>query len=295
MGSDNLLYKVEVDSVNKSFYRRDGGKFKLLKIVEDLSFTVSDKEFVVIVGPSGCGKTTLLRLIDGLIQPDAGRISINGRSPSAPGPDKGVVFQSFRLLPWKNVLENIAFPLAIQGLHKEKRMARALEYAKLVGLTGFEHSYPHELSGGMQQRVGLARALAMDPEILLMDEPFASLDAQIREIMQLELLKIWSQKKTTVIFVTHSLDEAVLLADRIVLLGPRPSTVKEVIDISLPRPRWTYDVKSHPDYISIRAYLWRRIKEMVATPESIPEMYTEPQIQPLIKESRPTTSQPTTD
>ncbi len=280
------MYKVEVDSVNKSFYRRDSGKFKLLKIIDDLSFTVSDKEFVVIVGPSGCGKTTLLRLIDGLIQPDAGQIFIDGKSPPTPGPDKGVVFQSFRLLPWKNVVENIGFPLAIQGLPKEARTARALEYAKLVGLTGFEHSYPHELSGGMQQRVGLARALAMDPEILLMDEPFASLDAQIREIMQLELLRIWSQKKTTVVFVTHSLDEAVLLADKIILLGPRPSTVTEVIDVTLPRPRWTYDVKSHPDFITMRAYLWRRIKEMVASSESIPNTNGEPQYQPLIKDSR---------
>src|SRR5574340_431310 len=214
------MYKVEVEGVSKSFYRRDGGKFTLLKILEDLSFTVRDKEFIVIVGPSGCGKTTLLRLIDGLIQPDSGRITIGGKSPSRPGPDKGVVFQSFRLLPWKNVVENIEFPMVIQGLPKQTRIQRAIEHVKLVGLTGFENSYPHELSGGMQQRVGLARALTMNPEILLMDEPFASIDAQTREFMQLELLKIWSQKKSTVIFVTHSLDEAVLLADRIILLGP---------------------------------------------------------------------------
>lgn len=286
------MYKVEVDNVNKSFYRRDNKQFKLLKIMEDLSFTVNDKEFAVIVGPSGCGKTTLLRLIDGLIQPDTGQIYIDGKTPPKPGPDIGVVFQSFRLLPWKNVIENIGFPLAIQGLNKERRNERALQYAKLVGLAGFENSYPHELSGGMQQRVGLARALAMDPEILLMDEPFASLDAQIREIMQLELLKIWSQKKTTVIFVTHSLDEAVLLADRIILLGPRPSTVKEVIDVSLPRPRWTYDVKSHPDYVRIRSHLWTRIKEMVATTEGLPpDTYTtEPQIQPLIEDAQPATN-----
>ncbi len=265
-----MVYKVEVEGLSKSFYRRDGGKFTRLRILDKVSFRVSDKEFVVIVGPSGCGKTTLLRLLDGLIQPDDGRISISGNSPSKPGPDKGVVFQSFRLLPWKNVVGNIEFPMMIQGLSKEERVARSMAYVKMVGLTGFENSYPHELSGGMQQRVGLARALAMNPEILLMDEPFASLDAQIREFMQLELLRIWAQEKKTVIFVTHSLDEAVLLADRIILLGPRPSSVEEEIDVPLPRPRWKYDARSHPDFIKLRAYLWGRVKEMVASSEAQP-------------------------
>ena len=260
-----MVYKVEVEGVNKSFYKRDGGRFIPLKILDNISFRVEDKEFVVIVGPSGCGKTTLLRLLDGLIQPDSGRISINGKSPSKPGPDKGVVFQSFRLLPWKNVIENIEFPMLIQGLPKEERETRSREHVKLVGLTGFENSYPHELSGGMQQRVGLARALAINPEILLMDEPFASIDAQTREFMQLELLRIWSQEKNTVIFVTHSLDEAVLLADRIILLGVRPSSVKESIDVPLPRPRWTYDARSHPEFVKIRAYLWKRVNEMATS------------------------------
>ncbi|MFQ6135371.1 MAG: ABC transporter ATP-binding protein [Nitrososphaerales archaeon] len=262
------MHMVELERVKKSFLKVESKKITVVKALEDVSLTVKKNEFVVIVGPSGCGKTTILRLIDGLIQPDRGRITVNGESPPKPGPDKGFVFQTFGLLPWRNVIDNIRFPMEIQDVPEEEQITRSMKYVKMVGLSGFEKSYPHELSGGMQQRVGLARALAMDPEILIMDEPFASVDAQTREIMQIELLKIWTEKKVTIIFVTHSLDEALFLADRIILMGPRPSKVEETIEVPLPRPRWEYDVRAEPEYIKLRAYLWNRLKGMVSMLES---------------------------
>ncbi len=221
-------------------------------------------EFVCLVGPSGCGKTTLLRLMDGLLEPDSGDVVVDGVTTARPGPQAGFVFQSFRLLPWRTVIDNVAFPLEIQDLDKAQRQSKAQQYLTLVGLEGFEHSYPHELSGGMQQRVGLARALALEPKILLMDEPFAALDAQTREFMQIELSRIWQLLGIAVVFVTHSLDEALFLGDRIVLMGPRPGTVEEVIPLALERPRWGYDIRATPEFIERRAYLWRRIRAMVA-------------------------------
>ena len=173
-------------------------------------------------------------------------------------------FQSFRLLPWRTVADNVEFPLQVQGMPRTARLSRAREYLRLVGLEDFEHSYPHELSGGMQQRVGLARALALEPQILLMDEPFAALDAQTREFMQMELGRIWEHLGVAVVFVTHSLDEALFLADRIVLMGPRPGTVEEVLPVALPRPRWGYDFRATPEFLERRAYLWQRIRGMVA-------------------------------
>jgi NitT/TauT family transport system ATP-binding protein len=232
--------------------------------LQDVSLQVMPGEFVCLVGPSGCGKTTLLRLMDGLLQPDSGQVLIDGNRPATPGQHAGFVFQSFRLLPWRTVLDNIEFPLQIQAMPRPARLERAREYLRLVGLEDFEHSYPHELSGGMQQRVGLARALALEPEILLMDEPFAALDAQTREFMQLELGRLWQHLGIAVVFVTHSLDEALFLGDRIVLMGPRPGTVQEVLPISLPRPRWSYDFRAEHEFLERRAYLWQRIRGMVA-------------------------------
>jgi NitT/TauT family transport system ATP-binding protein len=221
-------------------------------------------EFVCLVGPSGCGKTTLLRLMHGLLEPDSGEVLIDGKPQLAPGPNAGFVFQSFRLLPWRTVGDNVEFPLQIQGMPRAQRLSRAREYLRLVGLEDFEHSYPHELSGGMQQRVGLARALALEPQILLMDEPFAALDAQTREFMQIELGRIWEHLGIAVVFVTHSLDEALFLADRIVLMSPRPGTVDEVLPVTLPRPRWGYDFRATPEFLERRGYLWQRIRGMVA-------------------------------
>ncbi|HYU19877.1 MAG TPA: ABC transporter ATP-binding protein [Chloroflexota bacterium] len=263
--------KIEVRGVRKTF-RRPGSKPPVsVEVLRDVSFSVQPGEFVCLVGPSGCGKTTLLRLIDGLLAPDQGEIAIDGLGPPKPGPQAGFVFQSFRLLPWRTVLDNVQFPLQIQGMDRQRRLARASEFVALVGLEGFEHSFPHELSGGMQQRVGLARALALEPEILLMDEPFAALDAQTRELMQIELSRIWEARRVAVVFVTHSLDEALFLADRIILLGPRPATVDEVLEVPLQRPRWEYDVRAQVQYVDMRAHLWARIRTMVGgQPEFMP-------------------------
>ena len=256
--------KIDVCQVSKTFHRRRGNVESSVAALRDVSLQIMPGEFVCLVGPSGCGKTTLLRLIDGLLEPDSGYITIDGHAAPTPGPQAGFVFQSFRLLPWRTVLDNVEFPLEIQQLDKRLRQERAMEYVRLVGLEGFEHSYPHELSGGMQQRVGLARALALEPQILLMDEPFAALDAQTREFMQMELSRIWQSLGIAVVFVTHSLDEALYLADRVVLMGPRPGHVQEVLDVTLPRPRWEYDYRAAPEFIERRGYLWERIRDMVA-------------------------------
>src|SRR5205823_9252491 len=177
-----------------------------------------------------------------LFQPDTGEVLIDGVMPARPGPHAAFVFQSFRLLPWRSVLDNVAFPLQIQGWPRQQRLDRAREYLRLVGLEAFADNYTHELSGGMQQRVGLARALCVEPRILLMDEPLAALDAQTRELMQIELSRVWQQLELAVVFVTHSLDEALFLADRIVLMGPRPGYIEEILPITLPRPRWKYEI-----------------------------------------------------
>ena len=258
------MLKIDVRHVSKTFRRRRGKVDAAIRALRDVSLQVTAGEFVCLVGPSGCGKTTLLRLIHGLLEPDSGDILIDGQSGYAPGPHAGFVFQSFRLLPWRTVLDNVVFPLQIQGMAHGQRQARARDYLRLVGLEDFEHSYPHELSGGMQQRVGLARALALEPKILLMDEPFAALDAQTREFMQIELSRIWEHLGIAVVFVTHSLDEALFLADRIVLMGPRPGTVEEILPVELRRPRWDYDFRATPEFLERRAYLWQRIRGMVA-------------------------------
>ncbi len=203
--------------------------------VQDVSLTVEQSEFVSIVGPSGCGKTTLLNMIAGFIPPSEGRVLIDGRAVSGPGPDRGVVFQSFALFPWKTVLENIAFGPKMRGMRRDDRERIAREFVALVGLAGSEGRYPHELSGGMQQRVGVARALANHPDVLLMDEPFASVDAQTRMTLQEELTRIWQVRRPTILFVTHDVDEAVFLADRVVVFSR--GQVKADFTLPLPRPR----------------------------------------------------------
>lgn len=251
---------IVVDGVSKTFSR--GPSAQSVMALGDVSLTFPANGFVTIFGPSGCGKTTLLRLIGGLLQPDSGEISVYGRKP-APGAGTGFVFQSFRLLPWRTVRDNVGFPLEIQGIGGEARRARVDDYLSRVGLADFAESFPSELSGGMNQRVALARALVAEPRLLLMDEPFASLDAQTREFMQMELLRLWRQKQGEVIFVTHSVDEAISLSDRIVVMSPRPGRVVEIVEVDLPRPRWEYDLRARPEFNELRAHLWGRIKEMV--------------------------------
>ncbi|WP_063798143.1 ABC transporter ATP-binding protein [Streptomyces sp. 150FB] len=205
--------------------------------VDGFEADVSEGEFVTIVGASGCGKSSVLMAADGLLATSGGAVRINGTPVTKPGPDRAMVFQDASLMPWRTVLSNVAFGLELQGVGKAERLAAAQRYVDLVGLRGRETSRPHELSGGMRQRVGIARALATDPAVLLMDEPFGALDAQTRELMAVELLKIWDIDRKTVLFVTHGIDEAVFLADRILVMGGRPSRVTEIIEIDLPRPR----------------------------------------------------------
>ncbi len=216
--------------------------------VENFSLEAERGEFVCILGPSGCGKTTVLRIIAGLENLTSGEIKVDGLGVTEPGPDRGMVFQEFALFPWRTVRRNIEFGLEVKGMPPEKRREVSQTYIDLVGLKGFEDSHPYELSGGMKQRVGIARALANEPAILLMDEPFGALDAQTRNQMQNELLRIWQETKKTVVFITHSVDEAVFLADRIIVMTARPGSVKDIYNIDLPRPR----NRAHPKFIEMR-------------------------------------------
>ncbi|MDY6931945.1 MAG: ABC transporter ATP-binding protein [Halobacteriota archaeon] len=218
-------------------------KFDDFTAIEDASFVVEDGEFVCILGPSGCGKTTLLRMIGGLDDITGGEIILGDRSVSGPGSDRGFVFQEYTLFPWRNAQKNVEFGLEIQGVDRVEREKIAERYIDLVGLKGFVDRYPKELSGGMKQRVAIARALASNPEILLMDEPFGALDAQTRNLMQVELLRIWEKEHKTILFVTHSVDEAVFLADRVFVLTTSPGKIREIIEINVKRPRKRTDTE----------------------------------------------------
>ncbi len=250
---------VALKNVGKTFGRAaaSGGVVAALR---DVSLTVEDGTFLALLGPSGCGKTTVLRLADGLIQPDAGTVEVFG-APPQPGPGIGLVFQSFRLIPWATVRQNIQFALHGTGFGKADSADRTRQYIELVGLTRFADVYPAALSGGMKQRVALARALAPEPAVLLMDEPFASIDSQTRELMQVELMRIWTLRHPAVMFVTHSVDEAIVLADKIALMGP--GSVIETVSVDLDRPRWTYDARAEPRYVELRQYLSNRMRQLV--------------------------------
>jgi NitT/TauT family transport system ATP-binding protein len=226
-----------------------------LDVLEDLSLSVGAAEIVSIVGPSGCGKTTLLRCVGGLNQLNAGEIRIEGQRVEKPIPSVSMVFQHFGLFPWRNLWNNIAYGLKLRGTPREETERRVSEAIELVGLKGFEHAYPHQLSGGMQQRAGLARALVMEPRVLLMDEPFSAIDAQTREQLQFELLRIWDARPTAMMFVTHSIDEAVLMGDRVVVLAGRPAHVRAVRKVDLPRPR-DRSVVSTANFIKLREQVW---------------------------------------
>ncbi|MPZ82980.1 MAG: ATP-binding cassette domain-containing protein [Actinophytocola sp.] len=229
-------------------------------VLADVNFEVREQEFVAVIGPSGCGKTTLIKIIHGLLPAEHGVVELNGKPVTNPSTACGFVFQHAGLLPWRTAQKNVEFGLETKGVARAERARVAEEALTLVGLTGFEDYYPHQLSGGMQQRVGLARALARGPDVLLMDEPFGALDAQTRERMQEELLKINELTKKTVVFVTHDLDEAVYLADRVVVLAARPGRVREIVDINLPRPRPpAADTKSMAEFVDKRRLIWSLI------------------------------------
>lgn len=259
------MARLELRNISKNY----GTGEDLITALDDVSLTVEDEEFVSILGPSGCGKSTLLRIIDGLLEPTAGDVIIDGEEVSGSGQDRGMVFQSFNLFPWRTVRANIEFGLEIGGTPKEERRRIANEYIDMVGLTDFGDSYPKELSGGMQQRVGLARALAIDPELLLMDEPFGALDAQTRELMQTELLKIWSNDQKTSVFVTHDIEEAVFLSDRVVVLTDRPGRIHEIIDVPFDRPRYGRDLKADPKFGRIREDIWDLLFEDAEQPATV--------------------------
>ena len=233
-------------------------------IFKDINLTVRDGEFLSIVGPSGCGKTTLLRVINGLLPASSGQIFIDGKEQKGPNGEllMGFVFQGASLLPWRTSLKNVLLGLERRNSVRREAEEVARKYLELVGLSGFENHYPHELSGGMQQRVNLARALAIDPKILLMDEPFASLDAQTRSFMQLELLRIWAQTRKTVIFVTHMISEAILLSDRVVVFSHRPGRIRSEFKVPLPRPR-DMEVKSDARFVELENVVWKQIEEEV--------------------------------
>ncbi|WP_066891142.1 ABC transporter ATP-binding protein [Carbonactinospora thermoautotrophica] len=228
------MRSVEVRGVTKRYWAEAGEAFDALGGVD---LEAAAGEFLAILGPSGCGKTTLLRMIAGLEEPTTGEVRVGGRAVTGPGPDRSVVFQQPALLPWRTAAANVAFPLEVAGVPRQERRRRVAELLSLVGLEGFERAYPHELSGGMRQRVDLARALATRPDVLLADEPFGALDAITRNAMQEELLRVWRRDRTTVLFVTHSADEAVFLADRVAVLAPRPGRLVGVVTVDLPRPR----------------------------------------------------------
>jgi len=249
------MAKIVIRNLTKTY--SNGGVVAL----QNINLEVQPNESLCILGPSGSGKTTLLRVIDCLIARDQGEILIDGEPVVQPRPDVAMVFQHFGLFPWKRLDENIAYGLELRGGAKQEMLATVQHYIELMGLKGFEKSYPHQLSGGMQQRAGLARALAIKPSLLLMDEPFGSLDAQTRELMQEELLRILESEKKTMIFVTHSIDESILLGDRIVMMSRRPGCVREIFPVDIPRPRKIASVRSHPRYLELRNSIWEMLKQ----------------------------------
>ena len=251
--------KLEVKNLSKSYTGKDGEDSLVLS---DISLQVPAGQFVCIVGASGCGKTTFVKIVDGLTSITSGQIEVDGKPIDGPGPERGFVFQNDSLFPWRTVRENVLFGLQMQGKPHASSVQSSQEMIELVGLAGYDDYYPHELSGGMRQRVNLARALAMDPDVLMMDEPFAALDAQTREIMQRELLKIWEARKKTVLFITHQIDEAIYLADRVLVFGANPGRVKDDIPIGFSRPR-SLHLKRTPEFIEYTDRIWNLIEEEV--------------------------------
>jgi NitT/TauT family transport system ATP-binding protein len=254
-----MTTKISLRGVSKVFSARG----RQVTALQDVSLDVHSGEFLVIVGPSGCGKSTLLDLLGGLGTVSAGEIAINGEPVTGPGPDRGIVFQQYALLPWRTALSNIEFGLEAAGASRRDRADRARHFLDLVGLSGFADRYPHELSGGMKQRVAIARSLAVDPDVLLMDEPFAALDAQTRDTLQDELLRIWEQTGKTVVFITHGIDEAVYLGQRVAVMTSRPGRIKQVVEIPLGSRKATEDLRSDPLFARYRHEIWSLLRDEV--------------------------------
>ncbi|AJW47073.1 MULTISPECIES: ABC transporter ATP-binding protein [Ralstonia] len=251
--------------------RNDAGQREDVAVLRDFDLDIRDGEFLSVLGPSGCGKSTFLSILAGLTDRTGGSIRIDGQPLTGINPQQGVVFQGYALFPWRTVLENIEVGLEIRGVPKAERRRIAQEHLELVGLTGAGARYPHEISGGMKQRVAIARSLAYKPDVLLMDEPFAALDAQTREILQGELLRIWEQYRKTIVFITHSLDEAIFLSDRIAVMTRRPGTVKQILEVPLPRPRLP-ELRNSEAFVALRQQAWDILKDEVqfANPGAAP-------------------------
>ncbi len=248
---------ISAENVNLTFTPKNR---QAVTALSGFNIDIEQGQFVSIVGPSGCGKSTFLNVLLGLIPPNTGVMSVNGNTVTGPGTDRAMVFQEFGLLPWRTVANNVELGLELQGVAKGPRRETTQNFIEMVGLTGFENHYPHELSGGMKQRVGLARALASDPDVLLMDEPFAALDAQTRDIMQAELLRIWQEAKKTVLFVTHQIEEAVYLSDQVIVMTKRPGRLKKLFEIDLPRPR-DYEMRVSARFNELKLDIWNELKD----------------------------------
>jgi NitT/TauT family transport system ATP-binding protein len=254
------MARIDVRGLSKTFQAIKG---ETVAAISDVSFAVGENEFVSIVGPSGCGKSTLLYIIAGFIAPTSGAVLIDGTPVRGPGPDRGIVFQEYALFPWRTVQDNIKYGLEEKGVAGDEVQRIVQKYLRLMGLQEFRHKYPKELSGGMKQRVALARTLAYEPDVLLMDEPFGALDAQTRELQQDELLAIWREKKKTVLFVTHSVEEAVYLSERVIVMTARPGRIKSVVDIELDRSCHREEIVTSPEFARLRNRVWLEVREEV--------------------------------
>lgn len=254
MAGDDRQVKLKIDNVRKEYSTRNGTFIAL----NGVSLDITENEFVCVVGPSGCGKSTLLNIIAGLLEPTSGAVYLDDKQIEGTGVERGVVFQQYALFPWRTVLKNVMFGLEEKKIPKAEATEIAMKYIKAVGLEGFEHSYPKELSGGMKQRVAIARAYAANPEVLLLDEPFGALDAQTRAQLQTELLNTWEQEKKTCFFITHDVDEAILLAQRVVIMSARPGRIKRIVDIDIPYPK-SQETKSDPRFLKLKAEIWNEV------------------------------------
>ena len=248
------MIKLKIDNVYKEYQGRNGKTIAL----NGVSLDIKENEFICVVGPSGCGKSTLLNIIAGLLEPTSGTVTLDGKVIEGTGVERGVVFQQYALFPWRTVLKNVMFPLEMKKVPKAEAEAIARKYIKSVGLEGFEKSYPKELSGGMKQRVAIARAYAANPEVLLLDEPFGALDAQTRVQLQSELLETWEKEKKTCFFITHDVDEAVILAQRVIIMSARPGRIKKIVDIDIPYPR-TQATKTDPRFLELKSEIWNQV------------------------------------
>ena len=253
MAGENLI-KLKIDNVYKEYQGRSGKTIAL----NGVNLEIKENEFICVVGPSGCGKSTLLNIIAGLLEPTSGTVTLDGKVIEGTGVELGVVFQQYALFPWRTVLKNVMFPLEMKKVPKEEAEAIARKYIKSVGLEGFEKSYPKELSGGMKQRVAIARAYAANPEVLLLDEPFGALDAQTRVQLQTELLETWEKEKKTCFFITHDVDEAIILAQRVIIMSARPGRIKKIVDIDIPYPR-TQATKTEPRFLELKSEIWNEV------------------------------------